>query len=290
MAAAIKLLALSILKIAGGTERNTPDNDLVYCFRAWTSKSRSTQDESDSLVAGDPTWLLKSDDDVVRHFAEFHSDELNTKDTAEISGTTDVIRALKKLAIDWQRDSFKTRDADQMFLTVIQSSEYYLGKQLLHAASRDPIKHQLSRETRERLASAKHQHLHDSELVFVHRVPAGQIRQRLTFRDLVDRGIRSALPELFEEVRNCPGPKTIRQQISQNSGWDPEKTAKRYWTIYNIITQSGSSKSRQSLEMAYELCMADLHIDDAVREAFDELLFDDRSNLEPGIHVGFAEE
>ena len=61
-------------------------------------------------MAGDPEWTVKSYDDVALHFAEFHSDKLNEKETAMISSTNDSVRALKQIWMEWHMRDLRTRD------------------------------------------------------------------------------------------------------------------------------------------------------------------------------------
>ncbi|KAI9761343.1 MAG: hypothetical protein M1840_001967 [Geoglossum simile] len=71
---------------------------------------------------GNPDWVLDADEDVNLHFAEFHSDDSNKKDTAMISATNDPIRAIKKAYQAWQRGDYETRDTTKVFVSIIYSS------------------------------------------------------------------------------------------------------------------------------------------------------------------------
>jgi len=114
-----------------------------WWYRAWNDKSRGKIDEHGNIISGNPRWVLDSETDIALHFAEFHSDKCNKKDTALISATSDLIRALKKAFLEWHNGSFQTRDSRKIFISVIHSSVYYDAKELVEIVRMPPLCYRL---------------------------------------------------------------------------------------------------------------------------------------------------
>lgn len=164
-------------------DANPLENDAIWSFRSWGHRSRARVDNANDIVSGDPTWAQDSTDDIANHFSEFHSDEYNLKDTALISGTDDIFWALKKTVTTWYHGDYQTRGANAIHLAIIHSADYYRADDLLRVVRQN----RLSLRARQRLSERKF--LHDSEVLFLHRIPAANIRYRLTCQELFNRGI-----------------------------------------------------------------------------------------------------
>ena len=176
------------------TYKNHP---LKWFYRAWTLQSRAKADQDHNLCSGNPGWTLDTYDDISLHFAEFHSDRDNKKDTCMISATNDSIRALKKAFLTWDTDDFKTRDDNKVFISVIYSFEYYVARNMVDNVVKPPLCHRLSKKTLCRLKDNKY--LHDSEVVFLRKIPQADIKFQITLHDLFDRGLLTLLSELQEK-------------------------------------------------------------------------------------------
>lgn len=123
---------------------------------------------------GNPDWAIESEDHIALHFAEFHSDKTSRKDTALISVTHDPIRAIKAAYQEWECGSFHERDATQIFISVIQSTDSYFAKDLKDRALATPLCSRLSREARSWLNEPKEAQLYDSEGLFLSRIAKEQ--------------------------------------------------------------------------------------------------------------------
>lgn len=184
-----------------------------WFYRAWSDKSQENSDFGRDLRARDPTWVLDSYKAVALHFAEVHSDEYNPKKTALVSGTTDVIRALKKVYVDWATADFKTRDPAKIFITIFHTSEYYMASELLKYLREAGLWNHLSLDARQRLDSTRCKFLHDSEALFLHRIRSEDIKLQDSFEELNERCIWSYVPELEERVGDRRiWPKLIREK------------------------------------------------------------------------------
>jgi hypothetical protein len=118
-----------------------------WFYRAWHHQSRGKLDQDGNICSGNPDWVLDADEDVSLHFAEFHSDDSNKKDTAMISATNDPIRAIKKAYQVWQGGDYETRDATKVFVSIIYSSKYYFAREVIDKVVKAPLCYRLSRGT-----------------------------------------------------------------------------------------------------------------------------------------------
>lgn len=276
-----------------------------WFFRSWEEVSRAKPNDSGDIVSGDPDWSPGPGmDNIALYFAEFHSDKYNRKDTATISATYDIIRALKKTYAAWKYGCHAIRDANKIFITAIHSSEFFLAKDLLDIALRPPLFNRLSKQARDRLRLSERDHLHDSEVVFLHCIPASDVKFQLSLEELFNRGLERVLPELFETVgpkNSIPGPKEIRDGIGKNASWKPTVGASRYLDIYNMITQGSAGKTAASLSSTKALLNDDRFLkESAVQEEGNRLLEEEyRSIADKGpcrvmvrrkVHIGFVED
>jgi hypothetical protein len=212
------------------------------------------------------------------HFAEFHSDDSNKKDTALISATSDPIRALKKAFMKWYHGNFTTRDPGKIFISIFHSSEYYDAQELVEMARKPPLCFRLSRESCDRLNSPKLEHLHDSEAVFLHVIPKEDLVINLSLQDLFDRGLKDILPELCNKDTTCNKflwPKAIRAKISLNNESNFHKVAVQLRRMYCMFTQNGRERTVESLTNAQELFMGDPFVLGEVKEEGFRILQDE---------------
>lgn len=227
-----------------------------WFYRHWIRKSDKDPNPGDDHHARDPTWVVDSYRDVALHFAEFHSDEYNHKGTALVSGTTDIIRALKGMYEDCENADFKTSDSTQFMITVIYTAEYYLARELIDYLRRAELWNHLSLEARQRLDSRPY--IHESEVVFLHKIRRQDVKLEVSLEELDKRGIRSCIPELQECVKGKRiYPKLIRRRILESCDWKSTTAAHRFKDIYSMLTQKGPTKSTDSLIMAQALLVDD---------------------------------
>jgi hypothetical protein len=106
---------------------------------------------------------------------------------------------LKKAFLDWYTGDFKTKDPQKIFIIVFHGAEDYSARELLDLVLRPPLLFCLIRETRIQLRSTGHQHLHDSEVVFLNKVPKEDVQFQLSLQELFDSGLTDILPELCEK-------------------------------------------------------------------------------------------
>jgi hypothetical protein len=260
-----------------------------WLYRASSEKSQGGPDHDGNILAGDPTWAVDSDMGVALHFAEFHSDESNRKKTALVSGTNDFIRALKKM---YDTADF-TRDQKKIFITVIYTSNYYMASELLEYLREAGLWNHLSQKTRERLDSPDHKFLHDSEVVFLHKIRKDDIKLQVSLQELSDRSTQACIPELDKPVgRQRLWPKGIRARIHENSDFDFAKTAKRFVNLYSILTQDRQNKTKDSLVMAQALLYDDEFLEPAVKEEGYGVLQCEIATIRAPArqYVGFADE
>lgn len=227
-----------------------------WFYRYWIKKSDKDPNPGDDHRARDPTWAVASYRDVALHFAEFHSDEDNKKATALVSGTTDVIRALKNTYVDYEKADRGTRDPTKFMITIIHSTEYYLARELIKYLREAGLWNHLSLEARRRLDSRPH--VHESEAVFLHKIRKQDIKLEVSYEELRNRGMWTCIPEIEELAKSGRvWPKLVRQRIEENSGPQSTPLAHRFKDIYSILTQNGSTKSTDSLIMAQALLVDD---------------------------------
>jgi hypothetical protein len=214
---------------------------------------------------------METEDDIALHFAEFHSEKASRKDTALISVTHDPIRAIKAAYQEWKYQPSDTRDATQIFISVIQSSGSYSAKGLRERALATPLCYRLSREARDRLNEPKNLRLYDSEALFVSRIPKEQIKVRVSLQDLLHRELlNDMLPELCEEHESfggCLSPSAIRSRIHCKCDGAADKVAGRFETIYCALAGVGTKTPMQSsLRFAQQLMQDDPALNECVRE------------------------
>ncbi|KAJ6436773.1 hypothetical protein O9K51_10741 [Purpureocillium lavendulum] len=242
------------LRLACDLKLGTPRPRWFY--RYWIKKSDKDPNPGDDHRARDPTWALDSYREVALHFAEFHADEYNHKGTALISGTTDVIRALKGIYEDYEKADLKTRDPTKFMITIIHTTEYYLARELIDHLDKAGLWYHLSSEARQRLELRPH--LHESEVVFLHKIRKDDIKLEVSLQGLDKTGIWSCIPELQERDKGKRiFPKLIRRRILENSDWKSTTAAHRFKDIYSMLTQNGSTRSTDSLVMAQALLVDD---------------------------------
>ena len=251
---------------------------LRWWYRKSSSESRAKEDKDGNILSGDPEWEIGSVEDIALHFAEFHSEKESKKATALISVTYDPIRALKDAFLEWDTGPFKTRDASKIFITIIESPDYYLAKHLLKIALELPLRNCLSRKARDRLNDPKNAFLHVSEAVFLKQIPREHVKFRISLQDLFDRELPDILPELCERNEHFKRrlwPKEIRAQIHRKCDSQMEKVAARFKKIYCMLAGSGTSPSMQSLKIAQSLTCDDPDMDDGLKEVVSSLLQED---------------
>lgn len=246
-----------------------PRHSVQYWYRTWHPTSRSKENEDGDIVAGNPDWRIESEDDIALHFAEFHSDKTSKKDTALISVTHDPIRAIKAAYRVWEFGPFDKRDATQVFISVVQSTDSYSAKDLKDKVLAMPLCYRLSREARNRLNDQKNAHLHDSEGLFVSRIAKEQIKVRVSLQDLFDRSLLDdMLPELCENhvhFRGRLGPSTIRNQISSKSSL--EEGVRRFKVIYCALAGTAPNVPKKSaLIFAQQLMQGDPTLEAYIKE------------------------
>lgn len=215
----------------------------IWSFRASSEHSRAKMDDNGNTVAGDASWSIGTGFAIAQHFAEFHADEGNRKDTAMISATPDIIRALKKM--HGERKS--GIDATKVYLTVFYAASFYRAKELLDMARRPPVYHQLSKDARDRMDSDKHKHLHDSEIIFLHHVPAEDARFHVSLQELLERGLAKVLPEMFgnDNQTSLSYPKLIRRSMSASRNTAGE-VASRYAQLFMVIVGDCGGKKAEA--------------------------------------------
>jgi hypothetical protein len=267
---AVNLLSstISVNATRIGIQRTGRDEQPAKRFyRAWHHQSRGKPDQYGSIYSGNPDWVLDADEDVSLHFAEFHSDESNKKDTAMISATNDPIRAIKKAYQVWRGGDYKTPDATTVFVSVIYSSKYHIAREMIDKIVEAPLCHRLSREALQRLQDPMHIHLHDSE-VFLRKIPKEDIKFQMTLQGLFHRKLLTLLPELDEndDRYGYIWPKRIRERISKSCDGHSEKIAERFKRIFCIIMQCDNRCTLEALKSAQLLMNDDLLIRPEVRE------------------------
>jgi hypothetical protein len=288
---AVNNLSASISVTTPRVDRTHQDRSpLKWFYRAWSFQSRAKADQDHNICSGNPDWTLDTYDDISLHFAEFHSDSDNKKDTSLISATNDPIRALKKA---FQAGHFETRDYNMVFFPIIYSLEYYNARDLIDNVVKPPLCHRLSKEALRRLKANKY--LHDSEVVFLHRIPQADIKFQMTLHDLYNRGLLKLLPELEEKdeyYNRYIWPKRIRERISDNCGRNSVEIAKRFKEIFCMITQDDNGPTVESLKTAQSLLDDDQCTTAEVRECGIRILYEQRDKLGRPLpsHVGFADD
>jgi hypothetical protein len=301
----IARLTEAVNNLSASISVNTPRVDLrrthqdqlplKWFYRAWSFQSRAKTDQDHNNCSGNPDWLLDTYDDISLHFAEFHSDGDNKKDTSLISATNDPIRALKKAFL---AGNFETRDDNTVFFSIIYSSEFYIARDLIDNVVKPPLCHLLSKEALRRLKDNKY--LHDSEVVFLHKIPQADIKFQMTLHELYNRGLRKLLPELKEKDDYCNRyiwPKRIRERISDNCSCNSVKIAKRLKEIFCMITQDDNGPTVESLKTAQSIVDDDQYISAEVREHVVRILYEQQDKLSQQLprskrpqHVGFADD
>ena len=228
-----------------------------WLYRFSHEKSRGKIDNEGNMKSGNTEWALDSETDIALHFAEFHSDQGNTKDTALLSATHDAIRAVKAAYREFENGSFQTRDRNKIFISIIHTSKYHEAKELLKMAQKPPLCYRISKESRERLCKPTHMHLHDSEVLFLHSIPKEDIVLQVSLQDLVDRDLADVLPELDGKhsfYNKHRWPKEIRRLMSESNLSTPTN---RFVKFYNMVAQNDSKKVVESLMMAQKLLYDD---------------------------------
>jgi hypothetical protein len=271
-----------------------PRHSVQYWYRMWHPASRSKENEDGDIIAGNPEWKMKSEDAIALHFGEFHSDSTSKKDTALISVTHDPIRAIKAAYQVWGFGPFNKRDATQVFISVIQSTDCYSAKDLKDKVLATPLSSRLSREARNRLNEPKNVHLYDSEGLFVSRIAKEQIKARVNLQDLFDKNLSDdMLPELCEDhehFRGRLGPSTIRNRIS--SRYNFEDTVRRFKMIYCALAGTALNVPKQSaLTIAQQRMQGDPALEAQISEAGLAMLQSeiDSSRVRRVVQLRFAE-
>jgi hypothetical protein len=273
---ALERLALSLHE--SSPRKSTPryQQSVQYWYRTWHPASRARENKDGDIVAGNPDWTLESEDDIALHFGEFHSDKTSKKDTGLISVTHDPIRAIKSAYQKWYFDSFNTRDAGRVYISIIQSTDVYTAKDLKERVLVTPIRTRLSIEARNRLNQPENARLYDSEGLFVSKVPKEQIRLRVSLQDLFDQKLLvDMLPELDEEHEHFPnrlGPSAIRNRILCKCHHAADRAAGRFKSIYCALAGASTTVTKQSLKLAQELMLDDPTLDKCVGEAGSAML------------------
>jgi hypothetical protein len=139
-----------------------------------------------------------------------------------------------------------------------------------------------AKEALHRLNDLKYKHLHDSEVVFLHKISKEDIKFQVTLQDLFDRDLLTLLPEL-EETDEYYGrylwPKRIRERIFEHCDGRSEKIAERFKHIFCILTQRGSRYIVESLKSAQLLMDDDPLIRTEVREDRFRMLLEEQDAL-----------
>ncbi|KAH6613213.1 hypothetical protein C7974DRAFT_405386 [Boeremia exigua] len=250
---------------------NLSQQPLRFLYRTWHSNSRAKEDESGDIVAGNPDWLVETEDEIALHFAEFHSDKTSKKDTTLISVTHDPVRAIKVAYYEWKYQSFDTRDASTIFISTIKSSGSYSAKALKERALAKPTSLRLSKEAYNRLTEPRNLRLYDSEHLFVSRISKEQIKVRVSLQDLFDKKLLDdILPELDERhdvFDSCLSPSAIRSSIFRKYDGAVDKVAGRLEQVYCALAGLETKRpKRSSLRLAQQLMQDDPTLDDCVRE------------------------
>lgn len=247
---------------------NLSQQPLQILYRTWHSTSRAKEDESGDIIAGNPDWLVETEDEIALHFAEFHSDKTSKKDTTLISVTHDPVRAIKAAYYEWKYQSFDTRDASKIFISVIQSSGSYSAKALKERALAKPTSLRLSKEAYNRLTEPGNSRLYDSEHLFVSRISKEQIKVRVSLQDLLDKNdILPELDERHEVYDSCLSPSAIRSRIYCKYDGAADRVAGRLEQVYCALAGLETKRPKRSLlRFAQQLMQDDPALDDCVRE------------------------
>jgi hypothetical protein len=156
----------------------------------------------------------------------------------------------------------------------------------------------LSKEALRRLKDNKY--LHDSEVVFLHKIPQADIKLELTLHDLYNRCLLKLLPEL-KEKHDCYSRyiwlKRNRERISDNCSRNSVEISKRFKEIFCMIMQGDNGPSVESLKIAQSLVDDDQYVTAEVREDAVRILYEQQAKLERPLprrrrpqHVGFADD
>lgn len=241
-----------------------------WLYIALFEGSQSTRDVNGHILAGNPDWTLSSKHEVALHFAEFHSDENNRKRTALISATNDPLRAVKRAY--WKR--CETKSLDKIFIYVVQSSNFFWAQELRELIKEPHLRSRLSLESYERLMSPRNESIHETEAVFLHKIPCECIKIRVSLHELLNRGlleIISALEKRHPMSSKYLSPKGIREDIIASNVNDIPRMAVVYKRLFCIIAQEGELISHGSLKTAQGLLLAYQLIGDEVKTHCAEL-------------------
>jgi len=223
-----------------------PSKEPRWFYRASSDESRGNFDLHGDIVSGNPNISLRSVENIAFQFAEFHSDMNNQTDTPLISGTDDLVRALRKAK--WFLKGCKS----QIFITIFQSSEYYMAKDLIERARMPAVWSSLSSGSQARLNNYRNKNLYKSEVIFVRHIPKERISLRVSLQTLENKGLESLLPSLSTK-KNWP--KLIRGMIGTDS-------VDIFSTLYSLLCQQepGNQDTRESLKKAEELLLGDPYL------------------------------
>ena len=244
-------------------------------YRTSHAKSRAKEDGDGNILCGNQEWELQSLDDIAVHFAEFHSDKENRKDTGLISITHDPIRALKAAYCEWRYTPWSSQEnkAGEIVITVIQSRNYYLAADLKKLALASPLRERLSEQALKRLKNTRNAFLHDSEAVCVQRIPTEHIKHRICFESLLEKGLEiNLLPELkeyhsFWKRPLCPV--EIRRLVERSCDDETGDKDARLKTIYCVLAGVGAgpgSGTLRSLKLAQQLMHDDPSLNKELKE------------------------
>jgi hypothetical protein len=270
LTAAIERRSVLLSKLSPPEPIHRPRHSVQCWYRMSHPASRSKENEDGDIIAGNTEWTMESEDAIALHFGEFHSDKTSKKDTALISVTHDPIRAIKAAYQAWDFGSFKERDATQIFISVIQSTESYSARDLKDKVLTLPLSSRMSREARDRLNEPKNAHLYDSEGLFVSKIAKEHIKARVSLKDLFDRHLLDdMLPELcedYEHFRGRLGPSTIRNRISSRNNF--EDAVRRFKVIYCALAGMALNGPKKSaLIFAQQLMQSDPALEAHIKEA-----------------------
>jgi hypothetical protein len=243
-----------------------------YFYRTSHPDSRTHEDIEGNIWSGNSEWELGSTNDTALHFAEFHSDKENRKDTPLISMTCDPFRALKAAYWEWRCTPFEKREtkAKQIYITLIQTTDYYLAKELKSIALTKSLRKRLSKEACNRLEAPNNEFLHDSEAVCFRKIPKEDIKHRITFEDLLQNGLLDKiLPELDEQhalYKRPLCPAEIRRHLT-SCNHRAGDVCSRFKDVYCLLSKfETGTQTQRSLTLAQQLMRDDPCLDDWIKE------------------------